>query len=158
MATHTDTSTQTSTLVDWGSLTHPIDVDNLAEQFSPPSSPESPFLDTPHPVVGILPRSRRSPNRIVCAICGSRDHSRGACLDGATGPEIPRTTVIYSPPEDRYQQTTAGRFVTTCGNCSRTGHSRSECIFTGPFRCSECGERGHRAFDCRAAHTTRHAS
>jgi hypothetical protein len=152
-----------------GSVNNPIDVDSILD-----------------PISSVSPTTQSS-TRPICPREGHEDCDIGhpeACLschyighDFADCPIEPldlspiNTSSIETPisdapiasgsaliPRDLVQQTMAGRLLVTCGNCSRTGHSMAECIFSGPFRCSICEQVGHIARDCTSQHAIRRRS
>ena len=53
-----------------------------------------------------------------------------------------------SPTVGILHRTRAGPSHITCSKCERTGHTRQECIWTGPAVCLQCGKRGHLKINC----------
>jgi hypothetical protein len=81
-----------------------------------------------------------------------RGNSRNNPIDvDASTPLTPSTDTVprAGPSRLRLRQAQPGRNIPIpCPRCSRTGHTLSECIFTGPHRCDHCNRSGHIRRNC----------
>ena len=121
-----------------GSPTNPIDVDAISKSTSQTVCPREGHenCDWGHPD--------------VCMSCHRLGHDFTDCPIKLTeipplpipGPSSSHQQVIEhpAPPE---------RTIVTCEKCVRTGHTKEECIFSGPIICSYCGGMGHPKPKCR---------
>ena len=78
---------------------------------------------------------------------GSQEHP----IDVDDIPEVPMPNIVPDDPSlDGFLHYLRHEVQIICGKCKRTGHTRSQCIWSREIICNRCEQQGHSERSCNA--------